>query len=227
MMITTALGNSLLPQVSYLVMQTDRSCIRSMSNSTIQDITVEGKWPSFINYTVKIEKDTDIQIQVTFEDNYGIFHEDYENILNSSICEVLDRAIDDPTSADARFLIPEAIGLYGTRCPIQRVIINSFYLGLRSIAPYRFPTLINMSSMGEGKRRMKITLFQNNQKTNIKQNILTIFVLMEVRYWPLKNTLNQFFTITIPETPKSNSPNNITIELVTLFFVTIGSFLIS
>lgn len=81
--------------------------------------------------------------------------------------------------------------------------------------------------MGEGKRRMKITLFQKNHKTNIKKNILTIFVLMEVRYWPLKSTLNQFFTIAIPERTKSSSPNNITIELVTLFFVTIGSFLIS
>lgn len=60
---------------------------------------------------------------MTFEDSDGTVHDEYENILNSSVCSILDRAIDDPTSADARFLIPEALGLYGMRCPIEAVSI--------------------------------------------------------------------------------------------------------
>lgn len=41
-----------------------------------------------------------------------------------NICKMLDTAIDQPKSYEAKLMMPESLGLYGTRCPITAVRIQ-------------------------------------------------------------------------------------------------------
>lgn len=100
------------------------------------------------------------------------------------------------------------------------------FQGLRSISPYRFPTLIYMAPMGEGQRTMKISLFQRNNQTAIKENILKISAFLEMRYWPLRVIPNAIYTLTITETVRS-AGNISVIEMYTLIFTILGSFIIA
>ncbi|XP_066585128.1 uncharacterized protein [Prorops nasuta] len=108
--------------------------INSTNNDYIIVYPGQNGNPNSIEYKQDITKNSNIMVRVIFGNRNGPIHPKVANQNEMNICSMLENAIRNETSSQAKYKMTEALNLQGIKCPIKK------FAGKRTLEDYKFPS---------------------------------------------------------------------------------------